>query len=217
MDERSPEAPDNLCAEIVADAQRQGQSMISRAHAQAAELLEKAAVKAAQIQKEQLAGAEREATRQKQLILATLPVEILRERSAKIEVLLRDIYQRARKQLLAQEGVDYRSTLVALAVEAIRQMSGESFVLRVRPSDRVPLGQGFTQAIRNELQGAALTLEMVDEPAIMDGGLRVENSSGSQVWDNCLLARLERLWPELRRRIARVALGPQNLTRGEKA
>ena len=125
MDIPSQNAPEPLCAEILAEARRQSEQVIRLAHDKAAALLVEAENKAARLKEEQLAAARTEAARGKELILATIPVEVGRERSLAIELLLQVIYERAREQLRARRGFDYRSTIVALASEAIGHMTGE--------------------------------------------------------------------------------------------
>ncbi|HEU5396435.1 MAG TPA: hypothetical protein VFV81_04655, partial [Verrucomicrobiae bacterium] len=41
------------------------------------------------------------------------------------------------------------------------------------------------------------------EETVTGGGVIIESADGFQVWDNRLPSRLRRLWPELRRQIAR--------------
>jgi vacuolar-type H+-ATPase subunit E/Vma4 len=43
---------------------------------------------------------------------------------------------------------------------------------------------------------------LAPEPAAIGGGVIVRDVEGRQRWDNSLAARLERLWPAIRRRVA---------------
>lgn len=215
MDRPSQTAPEGLCGEIMAEARRQSGKIVNDARAEAAALLQEAAAKASLFKDEQLAAAKTETLRRTQLIFATIPVELGRERAARIENVLQVIYERARQQLLARQGFDYRAALVALASETIGHMTGEKFLLKVAPADRLARGDELARAIIARVGNSRLDLEILEDPQISDGGLIVQDSAGSQCWDNRLSARLGRLWPELRRQIAsRTNLGSGDTRNG---
>jgi len=68
-------------------------------------------------------------------------------------------------------------------------MGGANLVVRLSPADRSAVSERLGR------------FTLVDAPSLNDGGAIVLDADGRRVWDNRLLARLDRLWPELRRQI----------------
>lgn len=198
----APNSPEPLREEILADARRQSGELIARARQEAEATLAKAADDAEQARREQLEAARAEAARRRELILATVPVETGRRRSARIEELLRAIYDDARRRLLAREDSGHREILAALSAEGIGRMNGESFVIKLSPSDRKVHGAGLAEEVARRVGRSPLTITLSEDPTITDGGVILEDAEGRQVWDNRLSSRLDRLWPQLRPQIA---------------
>jgi vacuolar-type H+-ATPase subunit E/Vma4 len=191
----TPQPPDTLCAEILADARRECDEIIRHARQEAEVLLAKAATDAEKARQEHLDAAHGEAVRRKELILATVAVEVNRMRSSRIEKLLRSVHDEIRHQLATREGFDYRETLVALAGDAVSRMTGDAFILKLSTPDRAAFGDVLARSIKRGTQ-------ITEDPAIAGGGVVIETTDGRQAWDHRLHTRLERLWPELRRQIA---------------
>ncbi len=192
---------EKLREEILADAGREAEKIVIRAKQDAEALLASSAAEADRLRQERLDEANAEAAHQSELILATVPVEIERMRAARIEALLETIYEEARERLLAREGFEYRETVITLAVHAIRRMEGDSFVVKLSDADQAVLGDALAKEIAERV-GRQVTITISNAPDISEGGVIVEDRESRQVWDNRLLKRLERLWPELRRQIA---------------
>ena len=195
-------SPEVLREEILAEARRQAEQLVNRARQAAEALSAKVAAEAEKTLQERLDAARAEAARRKELVLSTVPVEIGRRRSSRIEALLQSIHDEARQRLLTRDGVEYRETVIVLAVDAVSRMAGDSFVVKLSPADRVALGTGLGEEIVRRVGRSPLTVTISEEPTITDGGLIIQDAEGRQVWDNRLLARLERLWPELRQQVA---------------
>ena len=196
-----PNSPGGLREEILAGARRESAEILGRARQEAGVLLAKAAAEAEQIRQDHLGQARTEAARRQELILATVAVETGRMRSARIESWLQSIEEATRQKLQARDGFDYRETILALAVEALSRMTGDTFVVKLAPADRAALDRGLAEEIGRRA-GRPLTITIADDPTIKDGGLIIQDREGRQIWDNRFLSRLERLWPELRRQIA---------------
>ena len=187
--------------EILADARREGEEIVIRARQDAEVFLTSAAAEADQVRQERLDQARAEAARQSELILATVPVETGRLRAARVEALLESVYEEACQRLLAREGFEYRETVIALASHAISRMAGADFVVKLSEADQTILGDGLAEEIAHRV-GRPVSITISYEPDITGGGVVVEDAEARQVWDNRLVKRLERLWPELRRQIA---------------
>jgi vacuolar-type H+-ATPase subunit E/Vma4 len=196
-----PSSPDALSEEILAEARRECDEIIRRAQQEAASLLAAATAEVEKIRREKLASAEAEAARRNELMLATLPVETGRLRSARIEAILENIREEARRELLACNFDGYE-TVVALAAEAIRQMPGTDFVLKISAAAHAAFGDKLADEIRQRTRRSPLNISVSADPVMNGGGVMVQDAAGIRIWDNRLLPRLERLWPELRRQIA---------------
>ncbi len=207
MDTLEQNSQDALCAEILAEARQEAEQLLGHARQEADALLTQARLEAERLRQQRLAAARSEAARRREVILATVPVEAGRERSAAIEALLQRIREQARQQLAARGQFDYHASLITLAAEAISRMTGDTFIVRLPAAERITMADGLAEAIINRVGRSPLSITVLDDPAVSDGGLVVQDAEGRQFCDEHLEARLERLWPELRREIAlRIAL-----------
>ncbi|MDD5141529.1 MAG: V-type ATP synthase subunit E [Verrucomicrobiales bacterium] len=186
---------------ILAEAGVQRDEIIRRAQQESGLILATAMAEADKIRREQMESARAEAARRSELMLATIPVEAGRLRSARIEAILEDIREEARRQLLARN-FNGHETVVALAAEAIRRMPGTDFVLKISAADHAAFGDKLAEATEQRAGRLPLNLTIAADSTVTDAGVVVESADGFQIWDNRLLSRLERLWPELRRQIA---------------
>lgn len=191
-----------LREEILAEARSVSGSIVNRARQDAEALLADAAVQADMVREEQLERARAEAARRRDLILATVAVEAGRMRVRRIESLLEFVHEEARQRLVAHDGFEYRKAVINLAAIAASQMAGVAFVVKVSEADRTLLGDGLAEEVRQRIGRPALNVTVSYEPDIAGGGVIVEDAEARQMWDNRLLRRLERMWPELRRQIA---------------
>ena len=190
-----------LREEILAAARREGEEIVSRARQDAEVFLTSAVGEADRIRQERLDQARAEAARQSELILATVAVETGRLRAARVEALLESVYEEACQRLVAREGFEYLETVIGLASHAISQMAGDGFVVKLSEADQTILGDGLAEEIAHRV-GRPVGIAISYEPGITEGGVIVEDTEARQMWDNRLVKRLERLWPELRRQVA---------------
>ena len=194
-------SPAVLCAEILAEARRESEDILSRAKTEAESILAAATAEAEKIRQEKREQAQAEAARRRELILATVAVEVGRLRAARVETLLESVREEIRRRLLARN-FDARETIIALAAEAIRRMPGNDFALKISAADHAVFHDGLAGEIAQRLGRPPLNLTMAADPTMNDSGIIVQTADGFQFWDNRLFSRLERLWPELRRQIA---------------
>lgn len=181
--------PEILTQAIREDAQRQADAIIARARQQAAAMLAQAAAEAERTRQERLHVAQAEAARRTEAIQASISVAISRLRATRIEAILQSLYDAARQRLIARQGYDYEEALVTLVTQAAEQLGHTDLVVRLSPADRAAFADQLGQ------------FTLVEDPSITEGGAIVIDVDGRRDWDNRLLARLDRLWPELRRQI----------------
>lgn len=217
MAENTQLPQDVLRDEILADARRQAERTLQRARKEAEGIEKKAAAELDAWRSAQLALAQAEAQRRRDLVLAGLPVETGRMRANRIESLLQSVRDEARQRLDSRDGLDVRRALVTLAAEAVRRMAGTRFSITVPEADRPLLGDAEIEAIRQLAGRTDLVLEITGDPQCRDAGLMVRGADGDEIWDNRFVQRLERLWPAMRREIAlRAALvEPQEENTGD--
>ena len=202
MEKNEQQAQDVLRDEILADAKRQAERVLKQARQEAGEVAETAAAELSAWSGRQLDTTRAEAKHRADMILAGLPVETGRLRANRIESLLQLIHDEARQQLVSRDGLDQRQMLINLSANAIRKMSGNRFSISLPEADRRLLGDGEVEAIRLAAGRPDLVLEIIGDPENRDAGPVVRGNDGKELWDNRLTERLERLWPELRLKIA---------------
>jgi len=204
-----------LSAEILADARRRAEEIDVRAYKDAEAFLAGSASEADKVRQIIFDQAHAEAARQSELILATVPIEIGRQLLARVEALLESVHDEACQRLVARDGFEYRETVIALASDAIRQMAGIEFVVKLSGADQTIVDDGLAEDIVRRA-GRSVSISIDREEDIIGDGVIIEDAGARQVWDNRLLKRLERLWPELRRQIAvQAALVPQREAKGD--
>ena len=196
-----PHSPDALSEAILAEAGCERDEIIRRAQQESQLILATAMTEVNKIRREQLDSARAESARRGGLISATIPVETSRLRSARIEAILESVHEEARRELQACK-LDRHKIVVTLAIEAIRRMPGTNFILKISAADNSVFGDKLAEEIRQRAGRSLLNLTVAADPTVTDAGVVVESADGFQIWDNRLLARLDRLWPELRRQIA---------------
>ena len=204
-----------LSTEILADARRKAEEIVVLAHKDAEAFLAGSASEADKVRQIIFDQAHAEAARQSELILATVPIEIGRQLLARVEALLESVHDEACQRLVARDGFEYRETVIALASDAIRQMAGIEFVVKLSGADQTIVDDGLAEDIVRRA-GRSVSISIDREEDIIGDGVIIEDAGARQVWDNRLLKRLERLWPELRRQIAvQAALVPQREAKGD--
>lgn len=194
---------ESLREEILATARRDRDQILRQARQDADALLAQAGSDAVRERQERLDAARAAAARARELILAAVPVEAGRMRAARLEAVLDSIHQEIRGRMSERAGVEVRDTLIALAAAAIGRMPGDRLVVALAPADRAAFGDGLIEAMVRQAGRPSVTLQLADDAAIAAGGVIIRDAEGRQLWDNRLPARLERLWPELRRQLAR--------------
>jgi V/A-type H+-transporting ATPase subunit E len=207
------ESSEKLRTEILEEAKRRGEEIIKQARQDAEALLARAAEEAERLREDMRNQADAEAERRSAFILATVPVEAGKIHAARIEELLDTIHEEASRRLVEREGFDYSKAMIVLVSQAILQMAGDAFVVKLSEADKALLGENFVEEVVKRA-GRQVKITCSLEQDTM-GGVIIEDEDARQVWDNRLLRRLERMWPELRRQIAaRVLLGSEKRATG---
>ncbi|MFA5203417.1 MAG: V-type ATP synthase subunit E family protein [Lentisphaeria bacterium] len=202
MDSAEHDRSERLREEILAVARREAGAIRQAAQQAAAAVLAKAEGEAARAREARLAAARAAAATARELALAAVPVAVGRLWAEHVEDQLDEIRAEILRRLTPPAGDERRETVVALAAAAVRQLAGERFTLLLSLADAAAFGDGLATAVAGGAGRQPLELQVVGAAAVPDGGVMVRDADGRQEWDNRLPARLQRLWPELRRQIA---------------
>lgn len=191
-----------LRQEISDDARRQCDDILSCARRDAETLLGREGSAAIEARVKRLEEARSEGARRRDLTLAAVFVETRRLYLARVEALLGSIREEAEKHLAARNGFDLRESVINLASEGVRGMTGDEFVVRLAEGSRPMLGGTLEEEIASRAGRPGVKISVSWDPHMSDDGPIVTDQAESQVWDNRYRARLERLWPQMRRAIA---------------
>ena len=214
---------------ILAEAASERDRILNNARREAEAIVAKAKAEAEKARSERLDSARAEAARLRELIPAAVALEAGRLRSARIGEVLESIREEAVRRLRSdgsasldnsfaeprpfeapgeshgakKDGSDPErgETLSRLAAAAVSRMAGDHFVIKLSPADR-PAGKALAGKVARRAARPAAGLTIAEDPALAAGDVIVQDGEGRQVWDNSPLSRLERLWPEMRRRLA---------------
>lgn len=187
---------------ILSEARQASEEIVRKAKQEAENLLSAARVEIQRGRNDALNQARSDAARRKELILSTISVEAGRLRSSRIESLLESIRAESQKVLLSPNDAEYREALVALSAHAISRMEGDAFTIHISEKDKDAFNDGLAVDIQNRVHRSPLEIVLSYDADFSGRGPIIEDSVGRQFWDNRLLSRLNRLWPELRQRIA---------------
>ncbi len=202
MDTSEQNSQSALCAEILREARQEAERLVDHARKEAGALVAQAKANAERLRQERLTAAATEAARRRELILATIPVETNRQRLAAVEAVLQSVYEQANRLLAENRHFEFRSVIITLASEAIRNMAGERFVVKLAAGKHPVDVDGLPEAITARVGRSPLSVSLSHDSALSDSGVIVEDAEGRQSCDERLQARLVRLWPALRREIA---------------
>lgn len=201
------ESADALIEEILSDARKQAERKKRKAERKAEKIKSDAEDEAEAERERILEDARKKGSNEQRRIEALIPQERKSIQSRAVEGLLEHARRTGMERL--RELVDsdeYRDILCRLAVEAIDQMSGDSFTLFLTDDDRKRLGEELAgevaQAAREKLD-REVEVRTSDEPIRATGGLQVTGADGHEMCDETFEARLERLWPRLRQKVAK--------------
>jgi vacuolar-type H+-ATPase subunit E/Vma4 len=203
---------EKLQREILAEAERKAKRLRDRASQEAKKLLDQAAADAAQARAAQLAAATAEGEARARAIAAGIRQEARRQWLLRRENHLRDALAAALAELEALAGDRRADLLETLAAEALAILGADpALEFAAPPPDAAQLTPErlATAARRANLDPAlAAGWRVVADPALPPG-LAVRTAAGRLAVDQSFRARLERLEPALRARLA-AELGAAN-------
>jgi vacuolar-type H+-ATPase subunit E/Vma4 len=199
-----PEDP--LTSEIAADAEKRAARARQRAEREAKSIRQDAEREAQQSVERAVAEAEARAAHAAEISAARIEQELEKLRLTQRDEVVETVRDRARESLRELAATDeHRDVLLRLALLAIGKMSGHRFELVLRPADRERWGADLAEAVRARVGsdfGRVVQVMLADDTVDASGGLVVRTTDGHLVADQTFEARAERLWPQIRVRVA---------------
>ena len=190
-----------LSEEILGDARRRADREIARARTEAEKLVANAKAAAQAEMDKVLEAARARAEARRGMILRTVAQEVARGKLRARDGVLQRVLEQAGTRLQDLSGEQYRRSVISLALEAVRQMPADSFVLKVSVPpggalDANALASEIKERLRADGRADSLSVELVPHAS---RGVVIESADGRMRWDNSYDARLRRLRPDLRR------------------
>jgi len=199
-----------LAEEILEEGRRRAVSMLDAARTEAEKTVSDAKASAAADSGRMIReGAER-AQKSGEMVVRTAEQEVARRKLMAREEVILAALEEGRWQLARLDGEAYRRAVAALALEAVRGMPGEAFVLAahgMRQGEAEEIIARVTAALKAE--GRDVRLTFAGDRQVASPGLAVRSEDGRLSWDNTFQARLARLGPELRRRMTPILFGDE--------
>ncbi len=197
--------------EIRSDAERRADRIRRKARRQAESIIEEAREKAEEQRERIRERAKKKAEAKKRRLRARLQQEAQNLRRETYQQMLEELRGRALEELeRLPEKERYPQVLLNLALAALDQMQGERFELVLKESDRdrspdLPerISKAASERFHREVE-VTLSEETLDAL----GGVVLRSADGHQVADQTFRARLDRLWDQMREKLAEIIPPP---------
>jgi len=192
---------DRLSSQIEADARRKADRAKKKADREAGKILADARKQADALVEQALADATERAERDCRTLLASVPLEVQRDRLACQQEAMEQVRQQAEDEAAAQQGDARYAVLLRLVIQAVRVLDAPGCVALLGDADRRAFADRLTRDV-SQTCGWELGIEAAS-PSIQ-GGAVVRTADGKRLCDNSTEARFARQWDDLRTEVARV-------------
>jgi vacuolar-type H+-ATPase subunit E/Vma4 len=190
-----------LADEILQDAKRKTDEILSAARAQAEKLVAQAKATAQSEAEKILAEHRARAGKRAEMTLRMVEQQVARGKLHARDTVIQAALEQAAAQLVEISGDAYKEAVVRLAVAAARHMPAGDLVVKVTAAPGANLDEGsLASEIAAALQkeGKTVNLRVMVQPG-SSKGVVVESAEGKLRWDNTFEERLRRLRPGLQR------------------
>jgi vacuolar-type H+-ATPase subunit E/Vma4 len=193
-----------ISQEIIADARNKSERAMKAAQRDADAMMQHAQEEAKKIKQDILATARQRAESKVKVIQATTDPERRRLELNEREKIIKGIVDEAKARMLKRDGGEYEKALAALAVDAAEALGGGKLTAYLAHADAEKFHATLPEKVRAALVAkgldAQISVQSAKEP--MEGGVVMETADALRRVDNSIEARLRRLYPEARRRVA---------------
>jgi V/A-type H+-transporting ATPase subunit E len=193
---------DKICERIREDGDAEIESIIEKAKQTAEDIIARANRASEAAAEKILKEAREKGEIASKRLASSVNLEVRRVKFRAREEVVREIHERVEKALeSSRASADYSRVLSDLALEAIRNLDGDSFIVGAVPEDIGIIEKEVFPAVRKQLKEEGrdvtrLAAEQLDRPVI--GGVQVGVPGGNVIYDNTFEARLYRLREEIR-------------------
>jgi vacuolar-type H+-ATPase subunit E/Vma4 len=200
------EPSEKLFSEVRSDARAKADEIGRKAQSGAEDLKRQTAEEIRTATASVLGAAKKTAETKRSEILASVAVEVQRERLAAAEKILQSVQDGVRRKLAALSPRDAQASQVRLALEAVGQLPPNVPVDVALPA--AAHGAFGAQLVQEIMKQAAavikrpVTVRLAAQPGAIADGVVVRTADGRIEIVNSLDERLRRLWPQLRLEIA---------------
>lgn len=194
-------SPDILGQEIRTQSEKEADSILNQANAEAAQIIKRAQEQGDEIRHEILKKAQAQADQVKRKILSSVHLEVKRQKLNTREKILSQLFQLVESKLEAfsQDKV-YASFLKKLVVEGILAIDSESVRLLPGQTEKVLLTKQMLGQIKKEVQsttGWSPEIAIAERP-LPDSGVVIVSSDERMLFDNRFKTRIQRNQNEMR-------------------
>jgi len=202
------EPSQKLVEEVLADARQKAERAQRRVAKEAAEVAQKLEAEGRQEAQAILAKAQASAKAARDQVLATVEIEVQRQRLHTLESQLQRIYDQVAAEAAKLDAGRVREALVRLALDGLPQFPPDLPVeLALPESQHRTLGPQLVSDILAQAPqklGRAIQLRLADRPASHSDGLVLRSADGRMEVVDSFAERLRRLWPDLRLQVAAI-------------
>jgi V/A-type H+-transporting ATPase subunit E len=193
---------DKICERIREDGDAEIESIIEKAKQTADDIIARANSAGEAAAEKILKEAQEKGGIASKRLLSSVNLEVKRAKLKAREEVVQEINERVGAALKDYRASgDYGAVLTGLALEAIRSLDGDSFIVRAAPEDIGIVEKEVFPSLRAKLKEEGrdvtrLAAEPLDRP--VSGGVQVGVPGGNVIYDNTFEARLYRLREEIR-------------------
>lgn len=209
---------EKLFDEVLADGRTKADRVLKRGQRDAKAAGEKAAKEAEVTAQRIRDAAKAEGETRRAQIMATLEIEAQRERLARLEESLGRVYELANASLASADSQARRDAMLALAVDALRQMPDREVTIALPPKEHESDGAAFAEELAGRAASAlghAVQVRADDRPGPVRDGVVIRSADRRREAIQSLGERLRRVWPQLRLQAAQ-RLFPSEVTRADQ-
>ncbi len=198
------DAQAKISEEILTDARTKAERILKAARREVEKMTKTAQDEARQTEKETMEEADKRADALTRVIRASTEPAMRRIQLDVREKVLLDIISEARKALLNRDSQDYPQMLAALTAEAAELLGGGQLVAHISRQDFDRFGDDLSQRLQARDPGATIEVRFAED---IEWGVIVRTVDGTRQVDNTIDARLQRIYPVLRRNVADTLFG----------
>lgn len=189
---------------VMAEAQGEADQTLEEARKKAADIRVKSEEQASAERTKLLENANKEADRLRKQTIASAHLKARTLQLEQREELLNRVFEQARQQLGdVQKNGDYKGIAVALLIEALGKLGGDSAVIQADERTRAVFTPETLDIVSKDTK---VSLEL-GEPLKQGTGVVVQTKDGHLRYDNTLETRLGRLQDSLRNPIHHLLMG----------